>query len=309
MSVRNFPDYPFLWGQPDMFRIAFSMLIVFLFVVTAAAQESKPGRSEEVDYQPDVLVGKGGDTELAIDIARLKNLDKPAPCIVFIHGGGWRGGNRKVHVPHMIEFAKKGYVTATVSYRLVPSARFPAQIEDAKCAIRYLRANAEEYNLDPNRIGAVGFSAGAHLSMLLGTMDEKDGLEGEGGNPDQSSKVQAVVAYFGPTKLDADDIPETVIGLVDDFLGSTKEENPKVRQQASPITYVDKDDAPLLIFQGTKDRLVPHTQAFAMADAMTQAGMKGRVELLIGADHGWGGSELNHTVEETLQFFDEQLKK
>jgi acetyl esterase/lipase len=254
------------------------------------------------------VFGKGGETDLALDIARPEKLEKPAPCIVFIHGGGWRGGNRKVHASHIIDFAQRGYVVATVSYRLVPSARFPAQVEDVKCAIRYLRAHAQKHQLDPQKIGAVGFSAGAHLAMLLGTMDAKDGLEGEGGHADASSKVQAVVAYFGPTQLGADDIPAVSAGMVNDFLGSTKEENAEIRQRASPITYVDKDDAPLLIYQGTKDRLVPHTQAFVMADVMTKAGMPGRVELLIGADHGWGPPELTRTVEGTLAFFAEQLK-
>src|SRR6476660_900073 len=130
-----------------------------------------------------------------MDIARPEKAAKPAPCIVVIHGGGWRGGNFKVHVPQILDFAKRGYVSATVQYRLVPTARFPSQIEDVKCAVRYLRANADKYNIDKNRIGAIGFSAGAHLSMLLGTMDKKDGLEGDGGSPSESSKVQAVVSY------------------------------------------------------------------------------------------------------------------
>jgi len=272
------------------------------------AQDKGPAVPPGVLYEPDVVFGKGGDVELSLDISRLKNLKRPAPCIVFIHGGGWRGGNRKVHVPQILDFAKRGYVTATIQYRLVPSARFPAQIEDVKCAIRYLRASADKYQLDPDRIGAVGFSAGAHLVMMLGVMDKQDGLEGTGGHPEQSSKVQAVVAFFGPTDLGASDIPAVSGGMVNDFLDSTKEENPEVRKTASPITYVDKDDAPLLIYQGTKDPLVPHTQAYLMADAMTKTGMPGRIELLPGAGHGWGEPELDRTVEGTLAFFAEHLK-
>ena len=134
-----------------------------------AAQDAGPRVPPGIAYEADVVFGKGGGTELALDIARPEKLDRPAPCIVFIHGGGWRGGNRKVHASHIIDFAKRGYVVATISYRLVPTARFPAQVEDVKCAIRYLRANAEKHQLDPQKIGAVGFSAGAHLAMLLGT--------------------------------------------------------------------------------------------------------------------------------------------
>jgi Esterase/lipase len=261
-------------------------------------------------YEPDIVFGKGGDVDLALDIARPEKLDKPTPCVVFIHGGGWTGGNRKVHVPQILDFAKRGYVSATIQYRLVPKAIFPAQVEDVKCGIRYLRANADKYKIDPNKIGAVGFSAGAHLSMLLGTMDKKDGLEGTGGNADQSSKVQAVVAFFGPTDLAAEfpATPVDVPKLIREFLGGTEAEKRDAYKAASPVTYVDKDDAPTLIYHGMKDRLVPFAQAEKMAEVMDRAGMPGRVELLLNADHGWGGAELTRTVEGTAAFLAEQLK-
>src|SRR5262245_44351265 len=182
------------------------------------AQDKPPEVPAGIKYEPDIVFGKGGEVELAMDIARPEKLDKPVPCVVFVHGGAWRGGNRKVHVPQILDFAKRGYVAATVSYRLIPVGRFPAQVEDVKCAIRYLRANAEKHHLDPNKIGAVGFSAGGHLVMLLGVMDKADGLEGNGGHADQSSKVNAVVAFFGPTELGADDLPARSAGLVNDFL-------------------------------------------------------------------------------------------
>jgi acetyl esterase/lipase len=277
----------------------------------AQDQPKPPDVPAGVKYEPDVEFGTGGDVKLRLDIARPEKLDKPAPCIVVIHGGGWRGGNFKQHVPQVLEFAKRGYVSATVQYRLVPTARFPAQVEDVKCAIRFLRANADKYHLDPERIGAVGFSAGAHLSMLLGVMDEKDGLEGSGGNADQSSKVQAVVAYFGPTDLTAEfpAKPVDVPTLIEQFLDGKPADKPDAAKAASPITYVDKGDAPTLIYHGSKDQLVPLTQATLMADAMSAAGMPGRVELLIGADHGWGPPELTRTVEGTFAFFGEHLKK
>jgi len=291
----------------------FLVLVAFMLATLSSTvgQEKKaelqvpPG----VIYEKDVESGKGGDTTLHLDIARPEKSDKPAPCIVLIHGGGWRGGNFKVHVPQVLEFAKRGYVSATVQYRLVPTARFPAQIEDVKCAVRYLRANADKYGINKERFGAVGFSAGAHLSMLLGTMDAKDGLEGKGGNPDQSSKVQAVVSFFGPTDLAQKDFPAAVNGMLYDFLDGMPEDKPDVYKAASPINYVDKGDAPMLLYQGTKDRLVPYAQANLMADAMTAAGLAGRVELLLGADHGWGNPDLARTMEGTFAFFDQQLRK
>lgn len=275
---------------------------LLLLVGMASAQDVGPIKTEN-----DVQYGQVGDVKLHLDIARPEKLDKPAPCIVIIHGGGWRGGNRMAHRPQIVEFAKRGYVSATIGYRLIPH-RFPAAVEDVKCAVRYLRAHAKQYNLDPNRIGAIGFSAGGHLSMMLGVMGKDDGLEGEGGWKDQSSQVQCVVSYFGPTNLGASDIPVQVQGLVNDFLGSTAEENAEVRKTASPLTYVSQGDAPLLIFQGTKDPLVPHSQALAMIDSLTKHEIPSRIEILVGAQHGWGGKEIIRTANAGFQWFDEHLK-
>ena len=281
-----------------------------LIASTAFAQDKTPPPG--VAYEPDVIYGNAGDTELKLDMARPEKLDASVPCIVVIHGGAWRGGNKSVHVggafPGIFDFAQEGYVSVSVGYRLIPNGRFPAQVEDVKCAVRFLRANAAKYHIDPDRIGAIGFSAGAHLSMMLGTMDKEDGLEGDGGNPDQSSKVQAVVAYFGPTDMTADDIPERSVPLVTDFIGGSKADKLAEWRRASPISYVTSGDAPTLIFQGTKDPLVPHTQATKYADALTAAGVPGRVELLLGAGHGWLGKDLERTKQQHLEFFREQLK-
>lgn len=293
-----------------MRRVAIPLLAVCLLYATSAFAQEKavpPKVPEGVLYEADIEYGKGGETPLYLDLARPKDA-KNAPCIVVIHGGGWRGGDRKMHTNHILQFAKRGYVAASVQYRLVPTARFPAQIEDVKCAVRHLRANRDKYQLDPQRLGAIGFSAGAHLSMLLGTMGPKDGLEGTGGQAAEPSQVQAVVAYFGPTDLSATDFPAIVVGMINDLVDATPEDNPSVRKQASPVTYVDKGDAPTLIFQGTKDPLVPHTQAVLMADALTAAGVPGRVELLLGAGHGWGGLDILRTGEETFRFFGQHLK-
>jgi acetyl esterase/lipase len=285
---------------------------------SAAGQEQKqapakaanlPAIPPGVIYEADVVYGHGGQTPLHLDLARPETASGPLACIVVIHGGGWRGGNYKQHVPQILDFAKQGFAAATVQYRLVPNARWPAQIEDVKCAVRYLRANAKLYGIDKDRIGAIGFSAGAHLSMLLGTMDPKDGLEGEGGHPQESSKVQAVVAYFGPTDLSQPDFPPAVQPLLHDFLGATRDENPAAYKAASPVTYVDAQDAPVLIYHGTKDRLVPYQQAYLMTDALTKAGVPGRVELLLGLDHGWRNPELARTVAGSIAFFKEHLQK
>jgi acetyl esterase/lipase len=284
-----------------------AVLGVLTMVLSLAAQDPQPPAG--IGYERDVEYGTGGGKPQKLDIAWPEQGDEARPCIVVIHGGGWRGGSKNAHRDMVQKLAQQGYTAATVQYRFAPEHAFPAQIEDVKCAVRFLRANAKKYKIDPQRLGAIGFSAGAHLSMLLGTMDPADGREGEGGNADEPSKVQAVVAFFGPTDLAADDIPKQVIGLVDDLVGAKQSEKPELRKAASPVTYVNRGDAPTLIYQGTKDPLVPHTQAYKMADALTAAGVPGRVELLLGAGHGWGGKDLEHTLKGSLDFFNEHLKK
>jgi acetyl esterase/lipase len=267
-----------------------------------------PEPQDEILFEKDVVYGTGAGEELKLNIGRPKELSGATPCVVCIHGGGWAAGNKNDLDGRVRELAKRGYVAATVGYRFAPKHVFPAQIEDVKCAVRFLRANADKYQIDKDRIGAVGLSAGAHLSMLLGAMDPEDGLEGEGGNPDQSSKVNAVVAFFGPTDLTSSDWPEVTGKILLNFLGGSRQEKLELYKKASPITYVNKGDAPMLLLQGTKDVLVPWTQATAMADALTKAGVYGRVDLIAGAGHGWRDPELTRTIDETWAFFDQFLK-
>ena len=208
----------------------------------------------------------------------------------------------------MPDFVRHGYAAISPQYRFCPKETFPAQVQDVKAAVRWVKSHAKEYNIDPDRVGAVGFSAGGHLAMMLGLTGPADGLEGEGSAGGPDSRVKAVVNFFGPTDLAASDIPEVSRPLVRDFLGGTAKEKPELAARASPLTYVTRDDAPVLTFQGTKDPLVPPTQATKLAEAMTAAGVPGRVELLVGAQHGWGGSELERTKAETFAFFDGYLK-
>ena len=277
-------------------------------VAGALLSARAPVRADEpqVEFRENVEYGSGGGQPLTLHLARPAGLSGPVPAIAFIHGGGWRAGSKDAHIEDIKKTAAQGYVAVSVGYRFAPEHRFPAQIEDCKCAIRWLRAHAGELSIDPERIGAIGFSAGAHLSMLLGTMDSADGLEGEGGWADQSSKVQAVVAYFGPTDFNAE-YPALSRPLVEAFLGGTRDEVPEAYRAASPLTYVSTGDAPILILQGTNDVLVPYTQAISMVSALADAKVPGRIEMMLGAGHGWGGTEMERTRQATADFFDQYL--
>lgn len=281
------------------------------FIAAMVGLSLVPWCAAEVELKPDLVYGTGGGRELHLDYARDVAQTQPAPCIVVIHGGAWRAGDKAdPPVRECIRrLAAAGYVAVSVEYRLIPQALFPAQVEDVKCAVRYLRAHAAELRIKPDAIGAMGFSAGAHLAMMLGTTDAKDGLEGSGGWPDQSSRVAAVVSFFGPTALAATDLSVESQQLVRDFIGGTPAEKPEQFRAASPVTHVSPGDAPVLLFQGTKDPLVPHTQVYPMIEAMTKAGVPGRAELLAGAGHGWGGPELEQSLAATHTFFGRYLRR
>jgi acetyl esterase/lipase len=276
------------------------------------AQDKAP---ETVRVESDVTFGKGGDKELKLDLAMPRTGDGPFPAVVCVHGGGWRGGKYKDFTNLVKTLAGSGYVAITVQYRLTPDHQFPAQIEDCKCAVRWLRANAARYKVDPERVAALGMSAGGHLVCLLGLTTSDDDLEGTGDlTPEaakQSSRVQAVVNFFGPTDLTKGDWSETVQPLLTDFLGGTLKEKPNAYAKASPITYVRKDAAypPFLFFHGTKDTIVGYHHSVRLADALKGVGVPARLVTMEGEGHGWSTDKFQKNLEDTLAFLDQQFKK
>jgi acetyl esterase/lipase len=282
----------------------------WILAATAALAVALPAAAQRPPkIELDVVYSKPGERELKLDLARPAEGKGPFPCVVCLHGGGWRLGNKR-DLRSWIEFlAHRGYVAARVGYRLAPDCTFPAQIEDAKTAVRFLRANADRYGIDKDRLAALGYSAGGHLACLLGLADEKCGFEGKE-CPDESSRVQAVVDYFGPTDLAgfAKDA-SAQRGMLGPFIGAKYADNPTAHDRASPIKYVSKAAPPFLIFHGTKDGIVPIEQSRQLADRLKELGVSYRLVEIPDEGHGWSGRAGAITTEETIQFLDARLKK
>ncbi len=234
---------------------------------------------------------------------------KPLPLIVWVHGGAWRAGSKDRC--RATRFLEQGFVVASINYRLSQHAIFPAQIIDCKAAIRYLRANAKKYNIDPDRIGVWGSSAGGHLVALLGTTGDVKKFD-KGPNLEYSSRIQAVCDFFGPTNFakmssfpstmdhDSPDSPESKL------LGGPVQETKEPVKNANPITYVTKDDPPFLIVHGDKDPLVPINQSVILNEALKKANVKTTFHTVKGGGHGFRDEGVDRMVAE---FFDETLKR
>jgi acetyl esterase/lipase len=284
------------------------MMNKFLWAFVIVAQQVLAGAPAPDNLQKDVVYGKAGDVELKLDLAVPKDGDGPFPLLVFIHGGGWQMGNKASHTGAVVNWSKKGYVAATIGYRFAPKYPFPAQVEDVKCAIRYLRSKAKELKIDVNKVAAIGYSAGGHLSLMLGLMDPSDGLEGSGGNDGISSKVQAVVNYFGPTDFTKESPIDNPVGkkLVTDFMGTTDLASPLFKQ-ASPITYINKGDPPVITFQGAADPLVPAQQAKTLHAILKEKGVTEHLELIENGGHGFAGADNARTVKMMEEFLKKHL--
>ena len=277
--------------------------------VTATLKPAPLGQT-----QRDITYCVAGGVNLKMDVVLPQTLrSDPAPTVLFVHGGGWRSGNR--HGGGLVESVtaelnRRGYVVAAIDYRLAPQYKFPAMIEDAKCAVRYLRVGAAAYHIDPTRIGAWGDSAGGHLVALLGLTDKNAGFEGSGGYSDQSSAVQAVVDMFGPTDLTNAILPNgSVTGAIEAVFSHAQ------LVTASPITYVKRDAPPIFIIQGDKDTIVRPAQSQELYDKLKAAGAPVSLLMVKNAGHEFMpiGGDISPSQAEIVQqvadFFDAHLTK
>ena len=303
--------------------VARRWLFVVVAVIAAAAFAQEPAKGkkgkapaarmpEGVKVLRDVEYVPNGGASRSLDLYVPDKADHPLPLVVWIHGGGWRGGT-KAGGP-FAPLLEKGYAVASVEYRLSGEATFPAQIFDCKAAVRFLRAHAKEHNIDAGRVGVWGGSAGGHLVALLGTSGDVKEVEGDEGVTGVSSRVQAVCDWFGPSDLltahqspttDKRNSPGSPVFLL---LGGTLEEKEELARRASPVTFVTKDDPPFLIMHGDQDPLVPIAQSYELRDALTAARVPVDMVVVKGAGHGGPLFQTPEAIRTVIDFFDGTLK-
>lgn len=331
-----------------------TLLQVGIILVSANAQPEKANtdpESEASRYAPVLLwdnvhFATMGGHDLSMNIYRPADvdLDVTLPLIVMIHGGGWKGTNHATKwlpegstqtMPVRLELREnggpigppqgwsaypwwimpRGYVMASVSYRSSDIAHFPDPLKDCKASIRWLRAHADEYNFDPERVGAFGGSAGGHLVSLVGTTIGVEDLEQQGPYKEYSSSVQAVAAAASPTdfmdivRRFPDGSYDKSLDLVSMHLGCEVKDNPEKAQRANPIAYITGDEPPFLITHGDIDKVVPVSQSELLHEALVKAGVDSTLYISEGAGHFGGGKDHPHKGQDRIMdFFDKHLK-
>lgn len=288
---------------------AFIVVGTWTAVSLSAATAADPEVPTDVVFEKGIEYANPDGQHLQLNLARPKAGSGPFPAVICIHGGGFRAGNRDGYNALCLKLAQRGYVAATISYRLAPKYQFPAAVHDTKAAVRWFRANAKTYGVDPNRIGTTGGSAGGHLAQFLGVTAGVPMFEGEGENLGQSSHVACVVNVYGPsdfTKSYGKSVDAAEVLPL--FLGGNLETARHNHILASPLYWVTPLAAPTLCIHGTEDKYVGHEQAVWLIDRLKAADVEAELLTLPGAGHGFKGEDAAKAESALFAFFDQHLK-
>jgi acetyl esterase/lipase len=255
--------------------------IAYMLGMIKLIEEKFPVPDNIIEYK-DIVYKKIDSTNLKLDIYHLKTITKKEPLLIFIHGGGLTKGDKQDYLRYTVDFAQKGYVTATIQYRLADKVKFPGQLFEVKAAIKWLKRNADKYNIDSSKVALIGGSAGGHLAMMAGYTQGIKELTNDS-DTITSSRVQAVVDLYGPADFTTKYAREHPISI--NMFGYTYAENPTIYKMSSPIKFISKDDPPTLIFQGTIDDLVPVSQSDSLTKKLKETGVPVEYHRLEGWPH------------------------
>lgn len=251
----------------------------------------------------DIVFDKVGDIDLTMDMIPMEG-KKNSPAVIFIHGGGWEDCTKEDDWGLTEFFARIGYVSFSINYRLTPVAPFPAQIEDCKAAVRHIRANADKYGVDPENIFVCGLSAGGHLASLLGVLSQGE-YEGQGSNLETSSAVKAVLNYVGPNDFSYYYTISELNNIRDNNFRQLFERTSQGIEywitEASPITHVSSVSAPQLVMYGTVDELVPYKQGYAFEEKMKENNVYCEFYIEEGSGHGLNNDNIYPIMEKFLK--------
>ncbi|MBI1731099.1 alpha/beta hydrolase [Candidatus Acetothermia bacterium] len=299
-----------------MKRIFIAALLTTLFLMpirVLSDQTGGPSPQKLGTIDRNISYCKGGPENLLMDVYYPETANGPVPVAVYVHGGGWHSGSKDggSGIEDLNEIRAHGYLVVSINYRLAPQYLFPAMIEDVKCAVRHLRANASTYGLNSDKIGVWGTSAGGHLVELLGTSDAGSGFEGTGGYAGVSSRVQAVVDMFGVADLPS--IYNLQPDIISQAFGAHSASDP-ILVLASPDHWISSDDPPFLLLHGEDDTTVPVEQSKLFYQQLQSAGVESELVIVKNAGHGFSrvGGPIDPSRAEiskmTADFFDQHLK-
>ncbi|CEK15284.1 esterase/lipase [Chthonomonas calidirosea] len=296
-----------LQRQRTLVLVAATLALVFSKPAVQALPQTV---SDDVTVQKNVPYGEVDGVKLLMDVYLPKTASGKHPGIVLVHGGGWVGGDKVFYANIGKAFAEQGYDAFSVNYRLAPKFHYPAQLDDVQRAVRFLRAHAADYDLDPDRIGAMGDSAGGYLVAFLGLRGTRDNSDPALAN--YSSKVECVVDFYGPTDFtippEQAHLNAFVENLLTMYFGKKPGEDPALYREASPVVYASKDAPPFLILQGTADTLVPPDQSERLYDALHKAGANVTLLLAYGLPHAFLSPQPDFYFDIAKKFFDRYLK-
>lgn len=274
-------------------------LLIFVAALAACgnlcrAQESQDG----VTVHSDIVYSAAGGEQLKLDVYQPET-DGPHSAVLVVHGGAWKMGDRRQLQTYARLLAERGHCCFAISYRLAPEHKFPAQIEDCRSAVRWIRQNAQKYQVDPGRLGAIGYSAGGHLVALLGTTGEAPSEQ----NGHSDTRLQAVAAGGAPCDFCIQPFRDKRLGY---WLGGTYEEKKKNFEQASPALFASEDDAPMIFFNGTADSLVPPEWTLPLYNRLKKLGVPSEFHRVEGAGHLAAAGDRT-ALKKAFEFLDTHL--